>query len=812
MFGQCLGARGAWGLVVAAAVCAMAPEAGAQPTNVRSWYAQGQVFIVWEFPGPPASPFASVEVYASAAAQVNTAFMTRLGRVFHQEYTGDRLRALNAGARLTVPTPGGAMYTLAANEGVFAYTPRANGNQFFAVVNFGSTVVGALNSAATAYVYDPVNDPVRPHPQFAGVTPGGHPYTAYVVFAEGRNDHENRRPDVPVMGNSLKNGVPHVFTITRPVAGLPLGPAPCVFAMHGGGGEYELFRPGVAARANMSLGMTDGIVVTPDDNVYARNLGALDARTSGWFGYDLAFDPFSAAARTAPPNTATVVNFTQRRVYWIMDWLLSARSPVQVDPDRIAMVGHSNGARGTSHLTRLSPGRFCAAVLYCPPFNLAEDNGLNDYLRGDDSQNLATNLPRPGSAGVLGMNDIFSPTVRLSLTERDLPVTYAYFGKRDEEASAAWNPGQRAILDSINNSRLGYFCSWDEREHGVEKWDTDTAATPEPDIGQWVSPVRTRVPAAQTLVDEHRANRTYPGFFDVDLDSTVSGIQPDPGDGDPNVGDPWGNWDGYLTWDRATLVDTVTDWQCTIFARTGSLVAVDDCPVAEVVASVTPRKTVGFDPAPGTTVWWYALDAGTNLVTQQGTVVVDAEGVVAVPGVELLRGDIGRVRLQLATGPRCVGATVVSDPSAVQACANGTAEFSVSVNASNPVGYRWEISLAGNGGPWQALPVGTVAGVGRFQGSNTEVLGVSEFGPAIYGPTARFRCVVTNLCGAVTTASALLTVCMGDYNCDGGVDGDDVIAFFADWDAGLTDADVNRDGGVDGDDVIAFFEKWDRGC
>ncbi len=51
----------------------------------------------------------------------------------------------------------------------------------------------------------------------------------------------------------------------------------------------------------------------------------------------------------------------------------------------------------------------------------------------------------------------------------------------------------------------------------------------------------------------------------------------------------------------------------------------------------------------------------------------------------------------------------------------------------------------------------------------------------------------------------------GDYNADGGVDGDDIISFFADWDASNANADFNLDGGVDGDDVIEFFTEWDNG-
>jgi hypothetical protein len=52
--------------------------------------------------------------------------------------------------------------------------------------------------------------------------------------------------------------------------------------------------------------------------------------------------------------------------------------------------------------------------------------------------------------------------------------------------------------------------------------------------------------------------------------------------------------------------------------------------------------------------------------------------------------------------------------------------------------------------------------------------------------------------------------CLADWNGDQAVDGDDVIAFFSNWDAG--DADFNGDGGTDGDDVIGFFLRWDAGC
>jgi hypothetical protein len=53
--------------------------------------------------------------------------------------------------------------------------------------------------------------------------------------------------------------------------------------------------------------------------------------------------------------------------------------------------------------------------------------------------------------------------------------------------------------------------------------------------------------------------------------------------------------------------------------------------------------------------------------------------------------------------------------------------------------------------------------------------------------------------------------CGADYTGDGAIDGDDVIAFFADWDGGIACADVDQSDSVDGDDVIAFFIAWDAG-
>ncbi len=49
---------------------------------------------------------------------------------------------------------------------------------------------------------------------------------------------------------------------------------------------------------------------------------------------------------------------------------------------------------------------------------------------------------------------------------------------------------------------------------------------------------------------------------------------------------------------------------------------------------------------------------------------------------------------------------------------------------------------------------------------------------------------------------------VADYDQSGGVDGDDIAAFFADWQEGKPCADVDQSAGVDGDDIEFFYVRW----
>jgi hypothetical protein len=221
-------------LVAALALLAAAcPQAHGQ-TDVRAWSAAGQVFVVWKVDTELPLTY---DVYRSTSSITSTAQGTLAGRVFQPEWSGTRLKIVSGQATWRVPTVSGGTYQLAANEGLFVFTPRAAANEHFAVVRNGSTVITAANRTASsiAVAYDPASQPVSCHLQLAGVTTRGYPFRTYAMWVDGRDDPSDARPDYPVMANAAKHGAPHVFTVYEPKAGLPVGPFPATVCLHGGG-------------------------------------------------------------------------------------------------------------------------------------------------------------------------------------------------------------------------------------------------------------------------------------------------------------------------------------------------------------------------------------------------------------------------------------------------------------------------------------------------------------------------------------------------------------------------------------------------
>ncbi|MCC6675602.1 MAG: hypothetical protein IT436_00535 [Phycisphaerales bacterium] len=75
-----------------------------------------------------------------------------------------------------------------------------------------------------------------------------------------------------------------------------------------------------------------------------------------------------------------------------------------------------------------------------------------------------------------------------------------------------------------------------------------------------------------------------------------------------------------------------------------------------------------------------------------------------------------------------------------------------------------------------------------------------------------YDCVITDVCGSITTEKAVVTVCGIDLNCDTFVDFNDYLEFLNRYDISDARADLNRDGFIDFSDYLEFLNRYDAGC
>ena len=623
-------------IMAAAMVLVLATSASAQ-TNVRAWSAAGQVFVVWRV---DATAPLTYDVYRSSTPVTSIAQATLAGRVFEPEWTGARLKLVSGSATWRIPAAGGGTYQLAANEGLFVYTPRAGASEHFAVVKNGVAVISTTNrtTAPVAVVYDPVNAPVTCHLQLSGTTTRDYPFRTYAMWVDGRDDANDARPDFPVMANAAKHGAPHVFTVFEPVAGVPSGTFPAVICLHGGGqvGSHWQWAPESVHYANTEATPVGGITVAMDDRLFIATNGVVNLdRPTNWFGWWPGMNP---TTNGVPPNNAVVVPYTMRRLMWTIDWL-QTRSPYAIDPQRTAIMGNSMGGAGTLLLSRWRPERFSAATAFVPQHYTPE---TGQRLFGTPTQNLATTELGP-SGQPLRVNDFFDAAVRLSPAQRDFCLTRIFRGRRDE--AVEWGPLTIGLFNSMTAARWGTHLYWDNRDHTASDWTTDDPQNPGVDIGEWVSPIRTQRSGAP-YQSRFLANQSYPGFFNDDQNAASPGRQPTLGNGSPDDGAPWGTWGGYFDWHLDTIVDTPTGWACTIFLVGQSAVSVDNFPGTTATTSVAIRKPRQFRPVAGTSIVWNLRDDRTHAILQSGTTTVETEGLVAVTGLIIPKAP-SRVRLEV---------------------------------------------------------------------------------------------------------------------------------------------------------------------
>ncbi len=194
----------------------------------------------------------------------------------------------------------------------------------------------------------------------------------------------------------------------------------------------------------------------------------------------------------------------------------------------------------------------------------------------------------------------------------------------------------------------------------------------------------------------------------------------------------------------------------------------------------------------------------------------------------LLACSVGTCVAALAAGP-CEPPSIppAGQPVSTAAC-NLVATFTVAASGSS-ASYQWQYTLgrSNDGGLWndweEILIHDLDKPIANVSGGGTNTLRVRALaGPAAlayYGRSiVRFRCVVTNPCGTVTSEPASFSVCHADFTCDGMVDDSDFVRFATAYEIlecaspimpGGCSADMSADGSVDDADFVLFAAAYD---
>ena len=605
-------------------------------SDVRAWYADGQVFVIWKLAPDTVETYA---IYASPTPFTNTNDALLVGRPFLSEYIGHGLKDNLQDQKATYRVPNGqdSVHRLSLNEGLFVFTPHQTDSLYFAVTKWEeNAVISGKNITDTAvdFTFDPVNDPVECHLQRVFPSPFSSDYVcfAYSMWADGRQNHWESRPDFPVMANAAKNGMPSLFLVSVPVDIDTSSAYPLSVWLHGYGGRARQSLAG--SRSNIDIDPARGILLAHNDRLHRRASSDIpDNEQVSWhFGWRKNYNPFDSI----PFFMDTVINYTQRRYIWIDGWLAEH---FNIDTTRINIHGHSMGAIGATGMVKCYPEHYGSATLFntsCRgPYNASAG------IFGSFDQNFPTNLQNRNSEAVQFF-DLWDMYTNCS-PQRDLPVIKFWHGKQDRNFTNHWGPATVKSFRFCDSTGTGLQSYWSERNHSVFSENIDD---------HWIKGNAANQQTASDNVNfaesRYRSNVSFPAFFNHRLSAKNN----TPGTGrigiDNGDGDNWGTWGGYHRWGQVT--ETEQRWQTIAWLESNAIFPSDNSPNNFLTADLAIRRPQNFLPVTGKTISWNVKDVITGSILQSGTTTVQMDNLVVVPQVEVYKENIRKVLITVTLG------------------------------------------------------------------------------------------------------------------------------------------------------------------
>jgi len=321
-----------------------------------------------------------------------------------------------------------------------------------------------------------------------------------------------------------------------------------------------------------------------------------------WTGYHDHFFSGLSSRDSTKWKQGVVRPYTQRRVFSFLDWV---STQWKVDLTRVFAAGGSMGGSGSAMLAIRYPEKIAWAIsgvgVHIPSMS-RKFRSSYAKVYGRQEWNVLFEDGTP-------VWDYFNDAWYL----RQYPkkeTGFISFSNGKNDRAIGWRQAKE-FYQALQDTKRPHVFKWGQGSHGEKP----------------IMPMRWqgRLPGRGRMMPiDIRTNQTLPAF-------THSNLDDNPGNGDPEDGDPSGMVNAHLFWLTDDIVDEDNRWEMTVGVG-------PKAPQEEGVVDVTPRRCQRFRPQPGEKLLWTNTRISDGEIIESGKVVADQWGLVTLEGVVITKG------------------------------------------------------------------------------------------------------------------------------------------------------------------------------
>lgn len=321
-----------------------------------------------------------------------------------------------------------------------------------------------------------------------------------------------------------------------------------------------------------------------------------------WTGYHEQYFEDLSVKDSSKWKPGVIRPYTQQRLLSFLDWVTTQWN---VDRSRMFVAGGSMGGSGSAMLAIRHPEKFAWVKsnvgVHVPSLSPQFKNSY-EKVYGRQEWGL---LFEDGTPVWDYFNDVW---YLRQYPKKDIPFITFSNGKNDK------NIGWRQAVEfyqALQETKRPHLFSWGQKGHNQR------AIMPK----FWEGRLQKQ---GRMMSIDIQNNQTVPAF-------THSSLDDNPGNGDPNDGDPSGQVNAYLYWLTENIVDENQQWEMTVGVG-------PEAPKVEGVVNVTPRRCQRFRLKPGENLVWSNTRMSDGEIVQSGTVLSDEWGLVTLEKVTISKG------------------------------------------------------------------------------------------------------------------------------------------------------------------------------